>query len=457
MNELAFHSLHELIDLLQKKDCSSVDITRVFLDRIDQFDHLHAFIHVDAAAALRDAAASDQRRRDGRLLGPLDGVPFALKDSSEISGQVVSNGSASRLSEVCSGTASIVKVLRGAGAVLLGRTHMVEFAFGGWGTNPLLGAPWNPWDLSCHRVPGGSSSGSAVAVAAALAPVAIGTDTGGSIRNPAALCGVTGLKTTVGLISAEGIFPLSPTFDSVGPLTRDAYDAALMCGVMSAGRARMDADPFRSDLRGVKIATFPEHDLPSELNAEVYAAYSDAIRVLRTSGATLCEIALPFNIKDLIFYNARIISAEAWEIHKKVVLDEARPVGDAVRTRIKLGATISQQEYRDALAQHHAMKQAWFETMNGIDAMVMPTVPIYACPIDSVDETATHTAYFNRIANHVGGCALSVPAGFSGTGMPIGVQFVGKPFDEATVIRIGAAFQVETDWHRRHPQLLSKA
>ncbi len=232
--DLPFHSLAELSRRLAAGQTSSQEIVAACLSRIDALDgKLHAFVDVYRDDALKLARDADTELREGRLRGPLHGLPIALKDLLHLQGRQTTAGSKSWRGRMSDHTATAVERLLAAGMIPLGKTHMVEFAFGGWGRNQPMGAPWNPWDMTTHRVAGGSSSGSAVAVAAGLAPAAIGSDTGGSIRIPAALCGLTGLKTTYGLVSLHGAVPLSTTLDSIGPLTHTVDDAALLTAAMA--------------------------------------------------------------------------------------------------------------------------------------------------------------------------------------------------------------------------------
>lgn len=254
MSDIAFATLSELALGLAEGRHSSVELAKHFLDRIDRANQaLHAYVSVDADSTLRLAEAADARRRAGYgLLGPLDGVPVAIKDLCDIEGQIATAGSQAWRQRRGTTTSTAVARLLAGGMVPLGKLHMVEFAFGGWGTNPVMGTPRNPWDLEHARIPGGSSSGSGVAVAAGLAPAALGSDTGGSVRIPAALNGVTGLKTTRGLISLHGAVPLSGTLDSIGPLTRDVRDALLLTQAMAG------ADPRDPLTQGVPAFQMPE-------------------------------------------------------------------------------------------------------------------------------------------------------------------------------------------------------
>jgi aspartyl-tRNA(Asn)/glutamyl-tRNA(Gln) amidotransferase subunit A len=430
---------------------------------------LLAFIDFDQESVLNQARASDLRRRAGHCLGPLDGVPIGLKDLFEIEGVVATNGSATRLEHRGRVTATAVARLRAAGTVLMGRTHMVEFAYGGWGTNPLLGTPWNPWDPARQRTPGGSSSGSGVAVAAGLVPAALGSDTGGSIRIPAALVGVVGLKPTAGLISLFGVLPLSTTCDSIGPMTRTVADAALITQALAGPDprdARTGGAPVPDyagalagarSLAGVRIAVLPESDFPVAVHPCVTSAYRDAQRVLRGLGARLTECRFPIDLVELNAQSTNLIGAEVWSTHRAYIEDPQLPIGEWVRRRVQRGKSVTAAAYIDALAHHRQSCASWQSAMRDFDVFLTPAAPIPACPIDAVDEESPIMSAFTRSANHLRACAVSLPAGFSREGMPVGVQLIGKSFDEATLFRIGHAFQAETDWHRRAPGLAAVA
>jgi aspartyl-tRNA(Asn)/glutamyl-tRNA(Gln) amidotransferase subunit A len=453
-----YSSLAELGEALARGECSALDIANLYLERIRQADPvLGAFVHVDEEAVRLQARASDLRRAAGHALGPLDGLPIALKDLCEIEGQPTSCGSQAWAGRRSAVTAAVVRRLRQAGMVILGKTHMVEFAFGGWGTNPYLGTPRNPWDLGTHRIPGGSSSGSGVAVAAGLAPAAIGSDTGGSVRIPAALVGITGLKTTVGLVSLEGVVPLSPTLDSIGPMTRTATDAALLTDVLAGGEARMPppappSAPTRP-LAGLRIVALPPEQFPVAVSDDVMFAYLRAAELFRQLGATLLDRRFPFDFADLMARNGELASAEAWSLLGAIARDAAAPLGDAVRARIMSGAAIDAPTYIAAMAHHRRSGEQWHAWMGDADALLTPTLPMAACTLEEVDETATPLSAFTRAGNYLGASGLSLPAGLSGDGLPVAVQLLGKRMDERTLLRAGAAFQQASDWHLRTPDL----
>jgi aspartyl-tRNA(Asn)/glutamyl-tRNA(Gln) amidotransferase subunit A len=459
-------SLVELGRELARGTLSSREIVVSYLNRIGALDErLHAFVDVYRDSALAAAREADRERQAGNSRGPLHGVPIALKDLLHIRGRITTAGSKHRPHGVASETATVVERLLAAGMIPLGKTHLVEFAFGGWGCNEPMGAPWNPWDTATHRVAGGSSSGSAVAVAGALAPAALGTDTGGSVRIPASLCGITGFKPTYGVSSLAGVFPLATTLDSVGPLTRDVDDAALLLAAMSGpdprdpatlGAPAIDfagAMAAGFDLTGIRIAALPVGQFSWPADPAVLAAREAAMATLLKLGAAIDEAPAPFDLHDVMVRNGRIIAAEAYALHRVYIGDETVAIDPWVRKRTLAGKDIGAIEYRDALAARERAASSFAEWMHGRDALLTPTLPITATPLDQVDEATTPLATFTRAVNYVGGCGVSLPAGFSHEGLPIGIQLIGAPFADATLVRIGRAFQSATDWHRRRPDL----
>ncbi|MGN6581260.1 MAG: amidase [Bordetella sp.] len=461
--EFAHSTLVELAQGLLARRYSAVELTRHYLDRIAKADgKLHAYVSVDEEGALALAAASDARRAAGYVLGLLDGLPIALKDLYEIEGRITTAGSqawAERRSDL---TGTAVRRLIEAGMVVLGKTHMVEFAFGGWGTNPVMGTPHNPWDLATHRVPGGSSSGSAVAVAAGLAPAALGSDTGGSVRIPAALNGITGLKTTFGLISLHGTVPLSHTLDSIGPMTRDARDAMLLTQVLVGSAASamplLDYSPVAegvSPLAGVCIRVLPPAQYPVAPSDEMLEAFDAACQVLLGLGATIDEVVAPFDFHTMMVQNGQLIAAESYALHRDYIEDPSLPLGRHVRARVLGGQAVSAADYLRALEEHARAKHVWCAWMRGADALMTPGVPFPACPLDEVDEAQTPMASFTRAGNFMGACGLVLPAGLSSDGLPLAVQLLGKPYDDTSLCRIGMAFQRVSAWHRKVPDLSS--
>jgi aspartyl-tRNA(Asn)/glutamyl-tRNA(Gln) amidotransferase subunit A len=304
-----------------------------------------------------------------------------------------------------------------------------------------------------------------VAVAAGLAPAAIGSDTGGSVRIPASLNGITGLKTTGGLISLQGVFPLAGTLDTIGPMARTADDAALLTDAMAepgvqthAGRRVPAFDlqaalaPLES-LSGVRIVVLDPAQDPIAVHPAVRAALDETRRMLQALGARVTERRLPFDLADLMRRNGRLIAAEAYAVHRQYIEDASLPIGPAVRARVLGGKAVAAADYIETISHRRAACAAWIEWMRDTDAVLTPTLPMAACRVEEVDEAATPLASFTRAGNYVDACGLSLPAGFAQGGLPVGVQLLGKPFDEPTLLRIGRAFQQATDWHRRTPDL----
>ncbi len=457
----SFLPAHRLATEIAARRLSPVTIVEALLARIAAHDSkLHAFIDLYADDARLAAEAADLAIRSGHAVGPLHGVPIALKDLIDLDGRVTTGGSMVWRDRRSPVTATLARKLIAAGMIVLGKTHTVEFAMGGWGTNQHLGTPWNPWDLTVPRTPGGSSSGSGVSVAAGLAPWAVGTDTGGSVRLPAAWCGLSGLKTTIGRVSTYGILPLAPSLDTPGPLARSVEDTALLYSVM-VGADPLDPrtlsapavdDPLvglRRGVRGLRLARMPAAEREG-CAAEMLAAYDTAVEALARLGAEIVDVALPCRFADATVMVGRIIGSEAYQLVGDLVDNPALPIDDAVRPRIQIGRGISARDYLAALAERDALKRRFLAALDGIDALLTPTTQRAAIPVDSVDQTTT-PAHFTRLVNLLELCALSVPNGLTQTGLPLSLHIICRPYDEATALRIGWAYQEATDWHERHP------
>lgn len=454
---------HRLAAAIAAGELTSAEITADCLARIRASnDKLHAFVVVYEDEAMAMAEARDREARAGLTLGPLHGVPVALKDLCEMRDRITTCGSLMWRDRVSPMTATIVRRLQAAGLVVLGKTHMVEFAYGGWGTNYAMGTPWNPWDPETHRVPGGSSSGTAVAVAAGLAPLGIGSDTGGSVRIPAALCGTIGLKTTVGRISNHGILPLSDTLDTVGPLTRSVEDAALMYAAM-AGPDPADPATYRPppleaqvDLRtgvaGLQLGILGA-DEREGIDAEVLAAYDAACKTLEDQGARLAEARLPDSFPNYLEQTGKIIAAEGYSVHQDWIEDKEIPFDKHVRARILAGRDITAADYVSVLKRRRAVQREIDAVLKDYAALLTPTTPIPAAPLSEVDEAKTPLSRFTRAVNYLDRCALALPCGFTEGGLPISLQIVGRRYDEAGVLRIGRAYEAATRWHERCPNL----
>ncbi|MDP6952182.1 MAG: amidase, partial [Alphaproteobacteria bacterium] len=317
---------------------------------------LHAFTAVYADDARLAADAADNARRAGHGVGPWHGVPVALKDIIDLEGRITMGGTKHWAERISPQTATLARHLIDAGLIVLGKTHTVEFAMGGWGTNTVLGTPWNPWDLATHRAPGGSSSGSGVATAARLAPWAIGTDTGGSVRLPAAWNGLTGLKTTVGRVSIDGVLPLAPTMDTPGPMARDVEDAAALY-VLLQGPGGDDPRPqMRRGVAGLRLGTVNEAERQG-VAADVLAAYDEAVATLTSLGATCEPLTLPLSTMDSGSFVGRLIGSEGYSFVGELVDDETLPLDDDVRPRIRLGAGVTAADYLKLLRRREEHKR----------------------------------------------------------------------------------------------------
>lgn len=446
----AFATIEELAQAIAAGDTSSEILTQTFLGRIAALDgKLHAYVAVDAGEALRRARAADSARADGHECGPLHGIPVAVKDIFDCAGWPTEAGSAALVGRIPPVSANAVRRLEAAGMIVLGKTHMVEFAFGGWGTNPVKGTPWNPWDLETHRVPGGSSSGSAVAVAAGLAPAALGTDTGGSVRTPACWCGVVGLKTSLGLVGRSGVVPLCPTHDTVGPLARSVRDAALLLDVL-AGPDPDDAAtataPRISALaeieRGVerlRIGVLGGTDLAS-VEPEIRELFERAVRDLEKLGVQLEEIRLPLTVEEYVRDGGDIMSAESYAWLGTYADAPDSPVDPVIRERICRGRQISASAYIRLLEARRLAQAELDAALDGIDAFLAPACPRAPIPVDEVDEAVAPNV-FGRFVNFLDLAALSVPVGLTGAGLPAGMQIVARRFGDALALRIGRAFE----------------
>jgi aspartyl-tRNA(Asn)/glutamyl-tRNA(Gln) amidotransferase subunit A len=440
---------------------SPVEIVEACLARVAVHEpHLHAFVDVYADDARLAAEAADKAIRSGHAVGPLHGVPIVLKDLIDLEGRVTTGGSAVWRERRSPVTATLARKLIAAGLIVLGKTHTVEFAMGGWGTNQHMGTPWNPWDRKVARTPGGSSSGTGVAVAAGFAPWGIGTDTGGSVRLPASWCGLSGLKTTIGRVSTFGILPLAPSLDTPGPLARTVEDAALLFSVMQGAdpldprtlSAPPPCDPMaalRRGVKGLRLARMPIAERVGTAD-EVLAAYDASIEVLARLGAEIVSPPLPCRFADTMLQTGRIIGSESYALVGDLVDNPDLPIDEAVRPRIRLGRSITAPQYLAALAERDRMKHDFLAALDGIDAVLTPTTQTAAIPLDEVDQSTT-PAYFTRVFNLLEMCALAVPNGFTAGGLPISLQIACRPYDEATALRIGWAYQQATEWHTRRP------
>src|SRR6201996_5765302 len=445
--ELHELSVAELSAAITSHQVSPVDVIEAHLARIAALEpRLQAFVEVYGADARLAAEAADKAIRSGHGLGPLHGVPIAIKDLVEVQGRVTTGGSPSRRNALSAHSATLVKKLIGAGMILLGKTHTVEFAYGAWGTNQHMGTPVNPWDLVTHRTPGGSSSGSGVAVAARMAPCAIGSDTGGSVRVPSSWCGITGLKTSVGRISTFGVLPLCPTLDTPGPMARTVEDCALLLDILQGPDPRdpltmrlAPTDPFaglKRGVKGLKLARMPDSERANH-DGEVLASYDRSLKELEALGAQIVELpAMGRSFRENGDLVGRIISAEIYPRIAALADDACARMDEAVRARVLAGRDISARAYLDVLAERERRKQEFASSIQGIDAVLSPSTFTPAVPLDTVDQTGT-PAVSTRWVNFLDLCGLSLPNGVTQGGLPTSLQIVCRDGDEAMALRIG--------------------
>ncbi len=465
-DDLAFLSASELARLIRRKLLSPVEVTQAALTRIERLDHrLRSFITVTADQALREARMAEKKVTRRRGLGLLHGVPVALKDLYLTKGVRTTAGSKLLADWVPEYDATVVTRLRAAGAVLLGKLNMHEFAYGPEGTNPHYGTPANPWDPS--RLPGGSSSGAGVAVAAGLAYAALGSDTGGSIRIPASLCGVVGLKPTYGRVSRYGLLPLAWSLDHAGPLTRTVADAAL-CLQVFAGADPQDPSARRervpnylgtliSHMRGMRVGV-PQDDFFDPLDPEVSGLVQSAISQFKRLGARVKPIRLPiFGPAGAATYT--IILAEARACHETFLKSRTAEYSPDVRERLMAGERVLAIQYIEAQRNRVAALDEFRTVFGNVDLLVTPTVPIPAPRLNEETVTLGETVKtvgstlvrLTRSVNLVGYPALSVPCGFTADRLPVGLQLIGRPLEEATILRAGYAYEQATEWHCRRP------
>jgi len=445
-----------LIARLDAGDITSVEATRHYLECIARLDYqLNAFITVLHDDALVQAADADRRRASGER-GALLGVPIAIKDLFATADIRTTAGSRMLADNVPDADATVVRTLHDAGAVLLGKTNMMEMAYGY--PHPDFGETANPWDVT--RTAGGSSGGSAAAVAAGMASAALGSDTGGSIRSPAAYCGIVGLKPTYGAISRHGVVPLSWSLDHAGPLTRTVRDAAVMFDVLArydpldpaSARRQHSATLTGLDERvaGLRVGIVPEL-FEWHVEPEIRRVALAAVERLRDAGVTVVENELPL-LRLASATIMPIIQAEATSIHWNALQQRPEDFSDALRENLRLGAMVLAKDYLDAQRLRALMAAEVDAALREVDVLVFPTQPIVA-PLLGVYEVASSPEDdvldveigYTGPANLTGHPAISVPCGLTAAGLPVGLQFTGRVFDEATLLRVAAAFESVAD------------
>ncbi len=463
-SSLSSLSIEQLAPLLAKKKVSPVEVVADVLARIEQLNPtLNAYLTVVPELSRRRAAEAEREILAGNYRGPLHGVPVALKDNIWTAGIRTTAGSAILEDFVPPTDATVVRRLRRSGAVIVGKTNMSEFASGVTNSNRYFGPTRNPWDT--ERVPGGSSGGSAAAVAACMAFAALGTDTGGSVRIPAALCGIVGLKATCGRVSCHGVVPLSTTFDHVGPLGRRVMDAAIVLFVISG------YDPLDERAVRKKVPKFPavlgrrmrqpSLGWPKEyyferLDENVRAAVEAAARKFEELGGVIEEVSLP-HVRESLEPGGKMEYAEAARFHESAgyLPARAKEYGQDVRKRLEMGAQVRAVEYLKGQELRKVVRADFEAAFRHVDAILTPTVPVAAPLIGKLTVSInSHRApvrstliRMNPAANFTGLPAISVPCGFTPEGLPIGLQLIGPPFEEARLLSLAYAYEQATEWH----------
>jgi len=467
---LHYQTISELAALIRKGEITCVELARHFISRINRLeDKLNAYRLLCTESALDRARAADSDFKKGGDRGLLQGIPYAAKDLIDAKGLATTAGAKIFERHIAAEDAEVIRRLGQAGMILLGKTNTVQFAFSGVGINHDHGTPHNPWSET-HYLPGGSSSGSGVAVAAGLVPVALGTDTGGSVRVPAALCGTVGLKTTVGRVSRAGVYPLSWSLDSVGVLARSVEDAALVYQCMQGadinddttlGLAPQDVlKGLKSSLKGKRLA-FAETVFFDDIHPEVNTAVHACGDVFKELGAAVSRIAFAEAAEALELNPGGVfIASEGYTINAKWLEENFDRLDPVVARRMIKGKDIPAAKYLGNMLAAKRLRAKAYNALKDIDAILVPTTCMPAKPLAEVDTDIDTYLNYNamylrntNIGNTLNLCGLNVPCGFTKEGLPIGLLIYGKPFQEEVVLNIGYAFQQITDWHRHAPDL----
>ncbi len=464
--DLHWRSIAELGELLREQSVTSAEVTEAMLARIAETDDaLHAYVYLMADSARRDAEAADALFRQGESRSALQGIPVGIKDLCQTAGVPTEAGSGALRGHIPTTDAVVVKRLRDAGAVLLGKTVTHEFAYG-QDTPPTR----NAWDQRCY--PGGSSAGSGVAVAAGTAYGAIGTDTGGSVRVPGAVNGVVGLKPTFGRVSRRGVFPMSPTLDTVGTLTRTARDAALMLSAVAGRYDEQDtgalvepvddyAALLNPDLEGVRIGVERDYFFYDAVVPEVREAVEQAIDQLHELGATVVEVEIP-GLDLVVAAGMAVLLGDTSEWHQSLLRSRGTDYNRETRAMVEVGELVLATAYVKGQKARRIIQNAVRSTFDEhqLDALVAPSLPQTTIPVDELSVSLTGRTgsdalsgfiHHNFLANVIGIPSVSVPVGFDSSTLPIGMQILGRPFAEAMILRLGDALQSVTSWHEQHP------
>jgi len=461
MTDLHWLSAGDAAQAIRDRRLSPVELVRALLGRIDRLDpRLNAFIRLDAERAFEAAREAEREIMSGRVRGPLHGIPIGIKDIIDVAGLPTTCHSKILLGNVAKDDAFVVARLRDAGAVILGKLSTHEFATGG----PCFDLPFpparNPWNREHH--PGGSSSGSGAGVAAGLFPLALGTDTGGSVRNPASCCGIVGLKATYGMVSRRGVFPLAFSLDHVGPLARTVADGALLLDAIAGhdpadpgsriGPSGSTASKIGAGVRGLRIGYvrhFHEKDMPAD--PEMAAALDEAARVLAAEGAEVRTVDLP-DLNVFFAVNRVLLQSEAWAVHAKWLRERPGDYAKLTRRRLLPGAFLGAGEYVDAMRLRRQLISAVEDAFREVDVLLTASGMDPPCRIDDSETVArTYSRQARTPFNVTGHPALAMMAGQNAHGLPLALQFAGRYWDEATLLRVAAGYERATRWHDLHP------
>ncbi len=468
MNELeiCYASAGQLAPMIKSGEISPVEVIEAHLSRIRATEPvLNSFITVLSEEAVAAARQAERDIRAGRYRGPLHGIPVGLKDLFNTGGVRTTSGSRIYDNFVPDQDCTVAARFREAGAILLGKLNMHQFAYGPTGENPDYGHMHNPWDPD--RVSGGSSGGSGSATAAGQCTITTGSDTGGSIRIPAALCGIVGLKPTYGRVSRHGLTPLAWSMDHPGPMVRTVEDAAITMNVIAGhdpndvASANVPVPDYTSvltgEVRGLRVGV-PRQYMEAPLDPEVRQAFNDAMAQMETMGAEVIEVEFP-EFNDAAAISTTMLMAEATACFRDLLASDGSRLYEPVRLRLEAGLFISAADYLRAQQGRAVFDRATRKLLEDVDLLAGPTEPVTAPPLlqqqvlageHEVGTVAALTQY-TRPYNITGFPAISVPCGFSSEGLPIGLQLAGRPFDEETVLRAAHAYEQSTDWHTRRP------
>jgi aspartyl-tRNA(Asn)/glutamyl-tRNA(Gln) amidotransferase subunit A len=462
--KLHFLTIREASELIRRRELSPVELTRAFLDRIEATDdRLHSFITLLTDGALEQARTAEAEIIAGGYKGPLHGIPIALKDLYDTAGIRTTSGSRVDTARVPTEDATTTARLKAAGTVLLGKLAMHEFALGGPDWTTGFEPARNPWNLD--HITGGSSSGSGSAVASGQAMGALGSCTGGSIRGPASLCGIVGLKATYGRVSRAGVVTLSWSQDHAGPMTWTVEDTAYMLQAL-AGHDPKDptsstapvpdySRSLKEDVKGLTIGV-PRHfffDPHPSVNSEVVATVEKGLTVLQELGANVVEVTIP-SLEHVRAANVVIMLSEAFAYHEKNLKTRPQEFGEMCRARFRIGGMLSSSDYIQAQRVRKMIKRDFADVLRKVDLLVTPTMTQPAAAFEGYDGTSTvRGPSFTAPFNVTGLPAISIPCGFTASGLPVGMQIAGKPFDEPTVIQAAYTYQQHARWFEQRPQI----